>query len=210
MAYQFNGSNQYLSTASAPATAAPLTLACMARPSVTGTSAYLAIGNTTTGDRFQIALNIAGVGVAAQTIASGINNTATVGALPPTNSWLHAAGVFSASNNRVAYLDGVAGTANTSSSTPSGINSLYVGARNTGGSIALYFNGAIAEVGVWSAALNADEILSLSRGATCDKVRPQSLVFYAPLVRNLQDVRGGLTITNNNTATVAAHTRVYA
>jgi hypothetical protein len=45
---------------------------------------------------------------------------------------------------------------------------------------------------------------------TCDKVRPQSLVFYAPLVRNLQDVRGGLTITNNNTAAVANHTRVYA
>jgi hypothetical protein len=40
-------------------------------------------------------------------------------------------------------------------------------------------------------------------------VRPQSLVFYAPLVRDLQDVRGGLTITNNNGATVAAHPRVY-
>lgn len=29
-------------------------------------------------------------------------------------------------------------------------------------------------------------------------------------VRNLQDVRGGLTITNNNAATVADHPRVYA
>ncbi len=210
MAFNLNGSNQYLSTASAPATAAPLTIACMARPSATGTSAYLAIGNTTTGDRFQIALNVSSSGVAAQTVAGGSTNTATAGAVPPTNSWLHAAGVFSASNNRVAYLDGVAGTANTASSTPSGINSLYVGARNSGGGIGLYFNGAIAEVGVWSAALNADEILSLSRGITCDKVRPQSLVFYAPLIRNLQDVRGGLTITNNNTATVANHPRVYA
>jgi hypothetical protein len=73
-----------------------------------------------------------------------------------------------------------------------------------------YANGRIADVGVWSAALNADEILSLSKGVTCDKVRPQSLVFYAPLVRELQDVKGGLTITNNNTATVANHPRVYA
>jgi hypothetical protein len=54
------------------------------------------------------------------------------------------------------------------------------------------------------------EIASLAAGMTCDKVRPQSLVFYAPLVRNLQDVKGGLTITNNNSATVAAHPRVYA
>jgi hypothetical protein len=67
-----------------------------------------------------------------------------------------------------------------------------------------------AEVGIWNVALTAAEIASLAKGMTCDKVRPQSLVFYAPLIRNLQDVRGGLTITNNNTATVANHPRVYA
>jgi hypothetical protein len=70
--------------------------------------------------------------------------------------------------------------------------------------------GDIADVGVWSVALTADEIKSLAAGMTCDKVRPQSLVFYAPLVRDLVDVKGGLTITNNNTATVANHPRVYA
>jgi hypothetical protein len=70
--------------------------------------------------------------------------------------------------------------------------------------------GQIAEVGIWNVALTAAEIASLADGMTCDKVRPQSLVFYAPLVRDLQDVRGGLTITNNNTATVANHPRIYA
>ncbi len=70
--------------------------------------------------------------------------------------------------------------------------------------------GQIAEVGIWNVALTDAEIASLADGMTCDKVRPQSLVFYAPLVRDLQDVRGGLTITNNNTATVANHPRVYA
>jgi hypothetical protein len=44
---------------------------------------------------------------------------------------------------------------------------------------------------------------------TCDRVRPQNLKFYAPLIRNLVDIKGGLTITNNNTATVSEHTRVY-
>jgi hypothetical protein len=67
-----------------------------------------------------------------------------------------------------------------------------------------------AEVGIWNVALTDAEVASLAKGMTCDKVRPQSLVFYAPLVRSLQDVRGGLTITNNNTATVANHPRVYA
>jgi hypothetical protein len=69
--------------------------------------------------------------------------------------------------------------------------------------------GQIAEVGIWSAALTDAEIVSLAKGMTCNLVRPQSLVFYAPLIRNLQDVKGGLTLTNNNTATVFNHPRVY-
>ena len=69
--------------------------------------------------------------------------------------------------------------------------------------------GLIAEVGIWNAALTAAEIASLAKGMNCDKIRPQSLVFYAPLVRDLLDQKGGRTITNNNAATVAAHPRIY-
>ena len=69
--------------------------------------------------------------------------------------------------------------------------------------------GQIAEVGIWNVALTAAEIASLSKGMTCDKVRPESLVFYAPLVRDLIDAKGGLAITNNNGATVAPHPRIY-
>ena len=68
----------------------------------------------------------------------------------------------------------------------------------------------MAEVGIWNAALTAAEIASLAKGMTCDKIRPQNLVFYAPLVRDLIDAKGGRTITNNNAATVANHPRVYA
>jgi hypothetical protein len=71
-------------------------------------------------------------------------------------------------------------------------------------------DGQIAEVGIWNAALPAAEIASLAKGMNCAKVRPQNLVFYAPLIRDLNDQKGGLTITNNNGATVAAHPRVYA
>jgi len=72
------------------------------------------------------------------------------------------------------------------------------------------WDGQIAEAAVYNAALSAAEIASLANGMTCDKIRPQNLVFYAPLVRNLIDQKGGLTITNNNGATVANHPRVYA
>jgi hypothetical protein len=70
-------------------------------------------------------------------------------------------------------------------------------------------DGRTAEVGIWNVALSATELSSLAKGMTCDKVRPQSLVFYAPLVRDLIDQKGGLAITNNNAATVANHPRIY-
>ena len=70
-------------------------------------------------------------------------------------------------------------------------------------------DGKIAEVGIWNAALTTAEIASLASGIICDKIRPQSLVFYAPLVRDLIDQKGGLPITNNNSATVANHPRIY-
>ena len=73
-----------------------------------------------------------------------------------------------------------------------------------------FVNGAIADFAVWNAALTDAEITALARGFTADQVRPQSLQFYAPLVRNLVDLRGGRTITNVNGATVATHPRIYS
>ncbi len=88
------------------------------------------------------------------------------------------------------------------------LNEIRIGADwNT--TLGNFFGGDIAEVGVWNVALNQQECASLAKGMTCDKVRPQSLVFYAPLVRDLIDTKGGLTITNNNGATVANHPRIY-
>jgi hypothetical protein len=72
-----------------------------------------------------------------------------------------------------------------------------------------FFTGLVSNVGVWNVALTAEEVASLSKGMTCDKVRPQSLGFYAPLERDLIDVRGGRAITNQNGATVANHPRIY-
>ena len=69
--------------------------------------------------------------------------------------------------------------------------------------------GDFAELGMWQATLTAAEIASLAKGMTCDKVRPQSLVYYTPLIREIQDLARGMTLTNTN-STVANHTRVYA
>jgi hypothetical protein len=136
----------------------------------------------------------------------------SIGSPPALNTWYHVAGVYESATSRKAYINGSNDSAandNLNSITPSGVNLLTIGSRFNI-TIGSYFPGDMAEIGIWNVALTAAEVVSLAKGMTCDKVRPQNLVFYAPLVRDLIDQKGGLAITNNNGATVANHTRVYA
>jgi hypothetical protein len=172
----------------------------------------VSINGSSTSSYFQMqaAGSLAGDPVRAVTFAGGGGvNVAASGTGFSASTWMHAAAVFTSTSSRTIYLNGTQGAHNTNNVSIPSIVRMSIGVISWNTPVN-YANGRIADVGVWSAALNADEILSLSKGVTCDKVRPQSLVFYAPLVRELQDVRGGLTITNNNSATVANHPRVYA
>lgn len=73
-----------------------------------------------------------------------------------------------------------------------------------------FSNGEAAEYAYWKAALSASEMASLAKGFRPSRVRPQSLAFYAPCVRGLQDVRGGLTLVKQaGTDVPSAHPRVY-
>ena len=213
MAYNFNGTNQSLQLNSAVVGSTPLTMACWFRPAnITTAFALMYIGQAAAvANRFVIFArgDLAGDPIT----ASADNNTggtATTTAGYTANTWHHACGVFTSSTSRAVYLDGANSGTNAANITPSGLDTTTIGSRFTQNTNGVFFNGQSAEVGIWNAALTAAEIASLAKGMTCDKVRPQNLVFYAPLVRDLNDQKGGLTITNNNATTVAAHTRVYA
>jgi hypothetical protein len=153
-----------------------------------------------------IAGNVAGDPIRVLSNANAISITSTSGVTQ--GQWHHGCFVAAATNSRTVYLDGGNSATSSSSFTPSGINTFNIGCFLDLSTE--FFDGRMAEIGVWNVGLNASEVASLADGMTCDKVRPQSLVFYAPLVRDLIDAKGGLTITNNNTATVADHPRVYA
>jgi hypothetical protein len=210
MAYSLNGSNQRLTPASVPVTAAPLTLACWFRPAnVTHQGALITLTNTAGSSYFTLYFNGTAAGDPVTIfinpgLPSGFSTTSGASA----NTWHHACGVFTSSASRTVYIDGGSSATNTAIGTPASIVEFNIGSFQT--AAGNFFNGQIAEVGIWTAALTTAEVASLAKGMTCDKVRPQSLVFYAPLVRDLIDAKGGLTITNNNTATVANHPRVYA
>jgi Concanavalin A-like lectin/glucanases superfamily len=207
MAYEFNGTNQYLEVATAVANR-PCTMAAWGYlDTTTGARDIVSVSSKTTTSVLRLNVNFGQYRIADQGNVNAVAN----GAIVSAGSWNHYAGVFASGSSRTPYTNGVAGAENTTSvaaitPTVTSIGAWFEGTSNP----IQFFDGQIAEVGIWNAALTAAEIASLAKGMTCDKVRPQSLVFYAPLVRDLQDARGGLAITNNNAATVANHPRVYA
>jgi hypothetical protein len=212
MAFSFNGTTQFL-TATAPVTAVPLTVSCwFYANNITANMALVVLEDVGGTHRFDLqALGAtAGDPIQCGTAAGGPSSFARTSTGFSANIWNHACGVQSGTNSRTAYLNAGSQGSNNGTQLPVGISVLKIGSIKVAGTNVSFFNGLIAEVGIWNTALTADEIASLAKGMTCDKVRPQNLVFYAPLVRELIDQKGGLTITNNNGATVANHPRVYA
>jgi hypothetical protein len=208
MARTFNGTNQYLSTASSPVLNVPMSIAGFGKTTAVGGRAVVSVGESGAGThRHQ--MQITTQFITATTVGSAGVISAVSSVAAASNQWTHACAVFSNSSSRIIYVNGTNTGNDAVNNITNNANAIYVGARNSNG-VGAYFTGDIAEVGIWNAALTAAEIASLAKGMTCDKIRPQNLVFYAPLVRDLIDAKGGLTITNNNTATVANHPRVYA
>lgn len=122
------------------------------------------------------------------------------------NTWHHVCFVCTSSTLRQGYVDGVAGATSTVSNTPTDLTRVTIGSQGN----VQYFTGNISDVAIWSSALNADEITSLAKGFSAKKIRPQSLEYYAPLVRNLYEYNSSIALTNNNTSTVTTHNRIYS
>jgi hypothetical protein len=205
MAYLLNGTNQYFSTAvnDIPVSAVPLTLAIRTRFASDATGlTIIGIGATTDVRNRVFRSTQIRVDAADNAAASG-----TAVATNPGNSvWFSAAGTFDTAS-RIAYMDTSSGT-NTTSLGAQTLDRFSFGARLTTNAFN-YLKGDIAEAAVWDVVLTSAEITSLARGFKASRIRPQSLVFYAPIIRDIHDVRNGRAITNNNTATVSDHPRVY-
>jgi hypothetical protein len=186
-------------------------MACWVNPdNTTANHSSLAVSASTGLERWilQLAGGISGDPIRAFTQSGGTSATGESASGFTANTWQHAAARFSANNNRRAYRNGVGGTANTTSITPTGVNRTNIGCNYGSGSRAGFHDGEIAEVGIWNVALDDAEIAALASGVRCSLVRPQSLVFYAPIVREAIDLKGeSLSVSG---ATVSVHPKRFA
>ena len=110
------------------------------------------------------------------------------------NTWRHACFTMGppVRNTATIYLDG----ANSATSTGDPGDSLSIqtsmtlGCTQIGASRSLFFSGYIQAAAIWGDVLGSDEIVSLAKGFPPRRVRPQSLLIYAPTVREVTNVWG--------------------
>lgn len=215
MAYTFNGSNQYLSMTH-PVADVPLTMACWFNSNSATTLQTLITVSNLGGNNYRLQLQGTIAAKPLRLAQQGLNssNTAATVTVDSTtgytaNTWMHACGVFTSITSRTVYLNGGNNATSTVQNTANYIDRLWFGANSQAAGPLNYFSGAAAEIGIWNTDLTAAEVAILATGIAATRVRPANLVFYAPLIRDLVDLKGARTITNNNTATVSEHTRVY-
>lgn len=202
----------------APASDVPLTIATFMRTASTGTSqACISIGrrSSSSGSRYQLFFrntnriagfcqNGGGTQIATFEDSSGANISA--------NTWYHGAVVFNTTTDRTVYRNGANSTNDTTSVSVGTVDTITLGARYDGAGFGLYLNGQLAETAVWAAALTASEIESLAAGLSPMFVRPDALVFYAPLYGNDSpepDWFGGYALTLTGTVKAAHPPVVY-
>lgn len=209
MARLFNGSTEFLRIASALGLVEPFTVALFCKPTnltTTGTlfclcnngssDAHYVIFRGATSDFFSAASNDQGVSSGeAQAPGAGDAN------------WSSIVGQWAASNSRRGYRNGAAGTSETTNVTPTGLDEINIGRYSAASGS--YAAATLQAIAAWSIAdLTAGEVAAMNVGFPPRRVRPQSLVFYVPLVREVIDMRGAAAFATA-TGAVAEHHRAY-
>ena len=212
MAYNFTtSSSQILDTGSTPITAEPLTLSVwFNRKDTSLQHVLLSVNKGAVASVGMFLISLPPSSSIANTVTNDGNfSTSSSSTTYSLNTWNHACGVFPSASSRTSWLNGVAGATNTETRAVSGVANVSIGGRYVSTTPSFYANCLIAECGIWNVALSQDEVISLSKGVSAALIRPQNLVFYAPLIRDLVDERDGRAITNVNGATVTDHPRIY-
>ena len=131
----------------------------------------------------------------ANTVRYGTGNPffATSSASFTTNTWNMATAVGTSATSRTVYLNAANSGINTSTRTITTPDRVCMGFARSSGSDSPSYEGYLAEVAIWNVTLTTDELSSLYTGTKADKIRPQNLKFYMPLVRNIYDATASTT-----------------
>jgi hypothetical protein len=211
-----NATANRLTLASSAITAAPVTMVAWVRLTAVGTVTRTILSMNASAsvlnrNAFSINMTTAETIEARTSDGAGTNASTTAGTIT-AGAWAHVGGVFSSATSRIAYRDGIAAGAQTTSRVPTGINQNTIGVvSHTSGTLAQPWNGEIAEVGIWDVALTTPEMEALAKGISPLLIRPASLVYYWPILGKynpeIDRISGGA-MTVTGTTQAATHPRI--
>jgi hypothetical protein len=208
MAYDFNGSNQWLQRSEAIFTGTSdsytFTLAAWCRPD------NRHIGSIIGAD--QGSGNAGRFALFSQTNRFALRRKSSYIQEPTTSydngntTWFHVAGTLQKSF-RELYVDGVSRKTQSTNVTidPAKATNFYIGRDHSG----KYWNGKIGECAAYNAILSANEIAQLAEGVSPLFIQPENLIGYWPLgglyTDEVNDILGSYNLTANNSPTTFDH-----
>lgn len=195
-------------TSSAIVSAVPFSLGCWFINDLDVDHVLIGVGDATTNaNNYHVLQYIA----SGDTLNASTRETTLVHAVSTgmvtASVWTHGLGVWASTTSRQVYLDGVAGTENTTSKTTT-FDQFAIGAgRRTAGNFS-YHDGAVAEAAAWSVALSQADAAQLAVGVSPLLVRPDKLLAYWPLYGRYDpeiDLIGGNNLALVNTPGIRDH-----
>ena len=209
MARTFDGVNQYLMTTSPPITVHPMTLTAWFNTTditsyANNIAALCKLTDITTGAIHFLRTrgDVAGDPVSSQHDGSCTAYSSTG---ITSGQWHHVLGAWYGNTNTYVYLDGGSLGTGYHGNPQAAADRFTIGAISWNNTVSNFFTGSIAEVAIYNTNIGAEAAATLGQGYSPLLVRPQDLVFYAPLVRHDNDIVGGITMTAYNSPTYSAH-----
>lgn len=211
MAIDFPATTDRYEGTGAAVTDYPFSVACwFYADTLTAQRTLVCLGSSSGANQFLL-LGASSTGVVAQSETGGVVATATTSTAPSTGTWYHAAGVFTSSTDRAAFIDGGSkGTNATTNTWPAFVNRTLIAQRRRNGTYGQGMDGRIAEAAIWNVALTDSEVYALSRGYSARLVRPSNLVFYVPMIRDVLDFARARVMTASGSPAVIEHPRRIA
>ncbi|MES3013279.1 MAG: hypothetical protein V4750_06055 [Pseudomonadota bacterium] len=109
------------------------------------------------------------------------------------------------------FKDGTKTTASMSTTSQANLSKLSIGEIfiNTGAVGNEKVTGNVARVGIWLGGISDRDADAYNKGAPIPRIKPASLRYYAPLARELQELKGRVALTDHSTTVAARHVRSY-
>lgn len=193
MSVKIDGASDFLYTLTEPVASTPFTISCWFKlTSVVDNQIIVAIDTPdTSGYRILGAVEASG-GVASDPVRAYNYNGSSFGVAVSTSGysadvWTHGCGVFTNDTSRDAFIRGGSKGSNTSNIV--GIPSeLIIGRRRRNNGVGqVQTTSYLAEVAIWSVALNDANVVLLASGTDPSTVDAGNLVAYWPLVDDAAD-----------------------